>query len=235
MSDPRPDNQGYEDYYLQVNPPSKANYRKKARGYQRRFGKLLDAANPASVLDLGCGTGMFTSYLAGRDIGTVVGVDLNAALVEVARENVPDAEFVVDDAVHYAQTCNRSFDVVFLLDLLEHVPRENIVPLLRAVRECVADDGFVLVRTPNLNSLHAAGSFYVDFTHVTPFTERSLVHVAKLAGFERVEHCRQFGMQNFKGKVKACINHVLGKMLVWLRGGHSVKVFYRNLVTKLYR
>ena len=201
MTPDRPDKLGYEKYYLHENPPDAANYRKKARGYHRRFGRILDREDISSCLDLGCATGMLANYLCGRGYTDVVGVDCNASLVEVARQNVP-AEFVADDAIHYAATCGRQFDVVFLLDLLEHLERDKVVELMTHVRGVLHDGRFALVRVPNANALHAIGAFYGDWTHVTPFTERAVLHVARLAGFSRVEFCGQFRMQNFKGKIK---------------------------------
>ncbi len=226
-------NAGYEEYYLRNNPPTARTSEKTGRGYHRRFGRILDGAKARSVLDLGCATGMLTRYLCGRGYRRVVGVDLNAQLIEVARANV-QAEFVADDAIHYAAACREKFDIVFLLDILEHLERPRVVELLGHVRGLLNDDGFALVRTSNMNCLHAAGAFYYDWTHVTPFTEASLYHVAMLAGFGRVEHCDQFRMQNFKGKVKACLNALIVPTLIWLRGGKKAKVFYNCLVAQLY-
>ena len=224
---------GFEDYYLRLNPPDRAYYQKKARGYDRRFGRILDAAKVQSVLDLGCATGLLSNYLCQRGCRDVVGVDVNEQLIEVARRNVP-AQFVADDAAHYLATCGRKFDVIFMLDLLEHVPREKIVELLRLARQAVNDGGFVLVRTPNMNCFLSAGQFYGDWTHLTPFTERALEHVARQAGFSRLVHCNQFRMQNFKGKIRACINAVLLWVTFRLRGGHQPKVYQRNLVAQLH-
>jgi len=234
VSENHPDNSGYEKYYLDKNPPTAEFYRKKARGYRRRFARILDAEDISSVLDLGCGTGLLASYLAGRGCATVVGVDLNEQLIDAARRNVA-AEFVADDAIHYTETCGRTFDLVFLLDLLEHLDREQVVQLLANVRNILNDGRFAIVRVPNLNCIHAIGKFYVDWTHRTPFTEGALLHAAKLAGFSRVELCGQFRMQNFKGQVKACIRTVLTKLLLWLRGGHKVSVYYPNIIAKLYK
>jgi len=233
MTEPNSINEGYEEYYLRTNPPSGANYQRKAKGYKRRFARLLDEAHFSSVLDIGCATGMLTNYLC-RRCKDVVGVDCNAALIEVAKRNVP-AEFVVDDALHYTATCERTFDVVFVLDLLEHLQRDHTVELLTNIRKILNDGGFAVVRVPNANCIHSMGMFYCDWTHYTPFTERTILHVANVAGFSRVEFCNQFRMHNFKGKIKACINAVLIPLLVWLRGGHKVKVFYRNLVVQMYK
>lgn len=233
MSEPQPTGPGYEEYYLRTNPPTEANYRRKAAGYERRLGRLLNQVKPRSVLDLGCATGMLTKYLVEKGCDAV-GVDINPKLVEIARRNV-QAEFHVADAAEFAKTCDQKFDLVLLLDILEHIPRDEVVDLLATVRNLISEDGFVLVRTPNMNAIHVAGMFYVDWEHLTPFTERSLLHVAKLAGYSRIDFVPQFAMQNFKGKIKALINHCLVRALVWLRGGHKVRVTYRNLLAKLYR
>ncbi len=235
MSDETPEKRGYEKYYLYENPSDADNYRRKARGYSRRFGRILDAEDISSCLDVACATGLLANYLCRRGCKDVVGVDLNESLVAVARRNVPDAEFVADDAVHYTAACGRKFDVVFLLDLLEHLDRQRVVELLTNVREILNDGRFAVVRVPNLNCIHSTGAFYGDWTHCTPFTERALFHIAKLGGFSRVELCGQFRMQNFKGKIKACIRTPLTRLLVWLRGGHNVRVYYPNVVAKLYK
>ena len=41
--------------------------------------------------------------------------------------------------------------------------------------------------------------------------------------------------QNFKGKIRACINAAVIPALMWLRGGKKVKVYYRNLVAQLFK
>jgi len=234
MSDSGQPHRGYEEYYLRVNPPDGGNYARKARGCSRRFARLLDAADISSCLDLGCGTGMLTGFLSRRGYEQVVGVDCNEKLIEVAKSNV-EAEFVVDDACRYLETCGRTFDVIFLLDLLEHIHRDDVVELLTKVHVALNGGGFAVVRTPNMNCLQAAGMFYCDWTHVTAFTEGTLFDVAQLAGFSRVEFCNQFRMQNFKGKIRACINAAVIPALMWLRGGKKVKVYYRNLVAQLFK
>ncbi len=56
----------------------------------------IEAMSPASVLDAGCGTGRVGIELAARGI-EVVGVDLDAAMLETARSKAPDLHWVQDD------------------------------------------------------------------------------------------------------------------------------------------
>ena len=94
----------------------KAYYEARAREYDDWWlGKGLYAANrpadwdaertllegwiaglpPARTLDVACGTGFMTRHHRGE----VVGLDQSASMLAVAREQVPDAEFVQGDAL----------------------------------------------------------------------------------------------------------------------------------------
>ena len=50
---------------------------------------------PARTLDIACGTGWLTQHLHGE----IVGLDASPSMLEVAAERIPDAEFVVGDAL----------------------------------------------------------------------------------------------------------------------------------------
>jgi ubiquinone/menaquinone biosynthesis C-methylase UbiE len=63
---------------------------------------------PGRVLDVGCGTGYLTQHLGGE----VVGLDQSAAMLDIARERVPWADFVRGDALNM-QFADGSFDLVF--------------------------------------------------------------------------------------------------------------------------
>ena len=58
--------------------------------------RRLDLPPGRRVLEVGCGTGVFLRAAAERGL-EVVGLDASAALLEVARERVPDAELHVGD------------------------------------------------------------------------------------------------------------------------------------------
>jgi trans-aconitate methyltransferase len=88
-----------------------------AAAYDRDFGfvaeygadllKLLDVEPPASVIDVGCGTGSHAAALAARGFD-VVGVDLDPAMVERATLLHPGIEFVAADV--QTMRLDRSFD-----------------------------------------------------------------------------------------------------------------------------
>ena len=72
---------------------------------------LVESLGPRSVVDAGCGTGRVAVELAGRGLD-VVGVDLDASMLEKARTKEPDVPWVHGDVVDV--DLGRTFDVVLL-------------------------------------------------------------------------------------------------------------------------
>jgi SAM-dependent methyltransferase len=94
--------------------------------YDRRFAQLaasgadvhgeaalVDSYGPGSVLDAGCGTGRVAIELH-RMGHPVVGVDVDAAMLEAARAKAPGLEWVEGDLTDPALDFGRTFDVVVL-------------------------------------------------------------------------------------------------------------------------
>jgi ubiquinone/menaquinone biosynthesis C-methylase UbiE len=74
----------------------------------------------AKVVDLGCGSGIFSRALA--DLGfSVTGVDLSSKQIDVARRDCTDVDFVVGD-VECLPFEDGSYDGVLLSGLLHHLP-----------------------------------------------------------------------------------------------------------------
>ena len=83
------------------------------------------------VLDVGCGTGYLTQHLGGE----VVGLDQSAAMLDIARERVPWADFVLGDALDM-QFVEGSFDLVFASNfygLLREAERKRFLDEARRI------------------------------------------------------------------------------------------------------
>ena len=158
--------------------------------YERWLDVLERFRPPGTLLDIGCGTGLFLA-VARRRGWAPFGIDECAEATRHARERFGLAVQTGDFARFSAD--GRSFDAITMWDIIEHA--RDPVALLAAVRRCVAPGGVVGVSTPNQRSILdvVAGAlyrltsgrftgplerFYVDqhFLYFTPLTlERVLV------------------------------------------------------------
>ena len=75
---------------------------------------------PVKTLDVACGTGFMTQHLRGE----VVGLDQSASMLEVAREQAPNAEYVRGDALALPFD-DGSFDRVFTSYFYCHLEDED--------------------------------------------------------------------------------------------------------------
>jgi SAM-dependent methyltransferase len=82
---------------------------------------LIDALPPGAALDAACGSGRYSTYLAARG-NEVTGVDRSEAMLDLAREKLPDATFRPGDLTALPVT-DRSFDVVVCALALVHLPQ----------------------------------------------------------------------------------------------------------------
>jgi SAM-dependent methyltransferase len=145
---------------------------------------ILAGRRRGAALDLGSGMGF--GVLALSDLGyQAEGFEADDSQVEVSRRlgvNVTQGS----DLVKFLHERVGRFSVVTLFDVLEHIPKETHMPLMRAVREALAPGGLCVVRVPNANALVWARHFYGDWTHYWAFTEDSLRFVMLNAGYREV-------------------------------------------------
>lgn len=150
--------------------------------YPHLLGKwLLDSVyrKPGKLLDLGCGRGEHLEAFA--ELGfDVSGVDLSPsspALAAGYRVEVADIE---KDRLPFSGS---SFDFVFSKSVIEHLRQP--MGLLSNAYAALKPGGAAVIMTPSW--AHTCwGPFYIDHTHVTPFTAPALADALTLAGFEAV-------------------------------------------------
>jgi trans-aconitate 2-methyltransferase len=104
------------------------------------------------VLELGCGVGTVTELIAEvlTDTGKLLAVDFSPTSIEAARRRLGahrNVELQAGDIVELE--LDRTFDVVVLADVIEHIPLEQHLKLFANVRRWLRDTGWVLVHIPN--------------------------------------------------------------------------------------
>jgi len=82
------------------------------------------------ILDVGCGMGGSSLYLAKNHNAIVTGITLSKRQVSIAMqqsqaENIPNVTFQIDDALTLSQFANNSFDIVWSLESCEQFYDKN--------------------------------------------------------------------------------------------------------------
>jgi ubiquinone/menaquinone biosynthesis C-methylase UbiE len=118
----------YDDWWL-----GQGRYAGRSRpGWDSELEELaatLRGLTPARTLDVACGTGFLTRHLPGE----VTGLDQSSTMVEIARERVPEATFVVGDALALPFG-DRSFERVFASYFYCHLVEEERTGFLAEAR-----------------------------------------------------------------------------------------------------
>jgi ubiquinone/menaquinone biosynthesis C-methylase UbiE len=106
--------------------------------------RLVADMRPAgSVLEIACGTGLWTEALAGW-ADTVTAVDAAPEMVTIARDRVPSANVSFEVADVFSWHPGARFDVIFFSAWLSHVPASRFGQFWQLLRVLLAGGGRVL-------------------------------------------------------------------------------------------
>lgn len=114
--------------------------------------KALDSYKGLDILDVGCGGGLVCEPMT-RLGATVTGIDADENAIEVAKDHATDHGLAINyqattsDAL--AQT-GKKFDVVFGLEIIEHVSDHNI--FIKSLTDLCKPNGLIIMSTLNRNA-----------------------------------------------------------------------------------
>jgi ubiquinone/menaquinone biosynthesis C-methylase UbiE len=102
------------------------------------------------ILDIGCGFGLFSLYYASiAPRRSIRGIDVNGTRVAMARRA---AELLAIENVSYAQsdardvTGHAEYVGAYMLDIVHHVPKDSVEPLLRRLHEVLVPGARLLIK-----------------------------------------------------------------------------------------
>jgi 2-polyprenyl-3-methyl-5-hydroxy-6-metoxy-1,4-benzoquinol methylase len=152
--------------------------------FRRRYLPLLPIDREAAILDIGCGCGEFLYFLQREGFQNARGVDLDSRQV-LQGQSLGVRNLEAGRAEDVLQHSVESFDSIVAIDVLEHMPKESVIEVLRLVRQALRTGGKLVCQVPNLAAFYQP-LFYMDFTHETPFTASSLKQALQMAELSNV-------------------------------------------------
>ncbi|CAM5421095.1 class I SAM-dependent DNA methyltransferase [Streptomyces abikoensis] len=149
-------------------------------------GAWLAAALPpgSRVLDVGCGTGLPTARQLTDAGHRVVGVDLSPGMLELARDNVPKAEFHLADLADLRDGRLGVFDGAAAFFSLLMLPRAEIPHALRMLHGLLRPGGLLALSMVEADVDDYAIPFLGNTIRVSGYLRDELRQVVREAGFD---------------------------------------------------
>ena len=153
----------YSDIFCRVYNEFGWNYYPEAFAEQLLAWLKQENIPAASVLDMGCGTGILCRMLADAGLHAR-GMDLSPGMVAIARQENPTVPFDIGDMTTYRP--GESFDLVTCTgDALNHLPRlEQTREVFRRVWECLNPGGWFVCDVLNEQEVSDSEPFEMDFS-----------------------------------------------------------------------
>jgi len=104
------------------------------------------------LVDIGCSFGWLEKEIVKLNPRKVIGVDPDKKALAFARKSVNVANFLEGSAIDIPIS-DSTADVVILFDVIEHVPKNKELVVLKEISRILKKGGVLLFSTPNANLL----------------------------------------------------------------------------------
>lgn len=161
------------------------HFKQQVRYFVREFQSMMPSNKDARILDIGCGTGSLIKALNQLGYHQTEGVDLSEEQVKMA-QTFGVKGVVEGDVREYLKDKKATYDVVFAVDLIEHLGKDELVHFLDMVNTCLKPGGLVVFRTPNMDAPLSAVFAFADFTHEVFLNKSSAKQLLESCGYQSV-------------------------------------------------
>jgi 2-polyprenyl-3-methyl-5-hydroxy-6-metoxy-1,4-benzoquinol methylase len=154
----------------------------------RQYIEFLPKEKDLKIIDLGCGTGSLVSGLINAGFSNVSGIDFskeNVSQGNAAGLIISQGE--IEEFLKSSIEVDTKFDVIFLLDVLEHLDDEELYNILDKIYKSLTSSGTLIVKTINAESLISGMARYMDITHERSFTSHSIKELMTTFNFINLE------------------------------------------------
>ncbi|HEA69450.1 hypothetical protein LCGC14_1344810 [marine sediment metagenome] len=146
------------------------------------------------VLDVGCGTGILTRAISKKG-ARVVGIDSAEELIKEAL-NLPseNIDYIWSDFIQW-HSRGRKFDLICLIDVLEHIPSDDLIPFMAKVVEVSKPKSSLYLSIPDGRFIRYMRKNDPDKLQPIDidYDIQEIINIMKLVGYEPV-HIKIYGL-----------------------------------------
>lgn len=206
------------------------------KSFQRIIGAWLPEDLSARILDVGCGEGALLKFLKEKGYTNLAGFDISPENVAICQRM----------GLTFVQQCNvlnmhelptvKEFDVIFAMDILEHIPKDSAAAFLENIRTILKPGGYVVIQTPNMGSLLGSFYRYNDLSHEFGVTEKSARHLLAIAGFasEKIELKPSWNASTPSGYLREAYLQLLHKIIFLAEGAGRPRIPTKNILIRAF-
>ena len=136
-----------------------------------------------TILDLGCGCGALLHFARLAGFTRATGVDRSPEQIAGAQRLGIDGVREGDLIEALDELDSGSLDVIVAFDVIEHLTRNELLPLVDSVQRVLKPGGRWIIHTPNAESPLFGRIRYGDLTHELAFTRTSIGQLLFSSGF----------------------------------------------------
>ena len=153
---------------------------------QEMIRRHVPADRKAHIFDAGCGSGAWLYFLQKAGYENLMGVDGSPEQVALAHRFGLTFVTCQELCSSLASLEANSLDLLLLMDVLEHLTREELLDVLDDTYRILRPGGKCIAHVPNAAGLFGMEVRYGDLTHELAFTPGSVRQVFTLTGFQQV-------------------------------------------------
>lgn len=157
---------------------------------------LRSADGEINAVEIGCGDGRDAKEIIPR-VSHYIGVDPSMGLLDIARQSLPEAKFVLGDALSFNYP--EGTDIVFAFASLLHVPKADMPKVLAKISHSLKTGGILYISLkeraqyeaePKLDEYGERMFYYYNPTLIKLLADNSLVPV--LEDHQQIGHTDWF-------------------------------------------
>lgn len=198
----------------------------------------LPTDRSSAILDVGCGYGRHIGALMECGYQNIYGIDVSKEQVEYGKSKLELTNIEVVDSLEFLEGKANTYDVILLLDVLEHLEVEYAVKLLAHIGRALREEGVLVIQVPNALSPLCV-NLYGDVTHKRAYTVHSVEQIVRMAGYA-TDAIRHFPLGPFPMDWRSLLRTIVWRYLfspliaAYLRvavGGSFGGIYTENLLS----